>query len=243
MKILRLLSALWFAIVPFVILSAIGILAYLSLGGFSGLLLSLLFIFLACFSGFYVFKTAMQVGILKFISVNESSPELDNLLPTPSDNFQLVKLDEFVKLFEIEPTRFHGGTIAIWGDWQERDLEKINEISNIKYLEEDSNLIIDFENGNKLIISKPEIIFVGKAYLKIVKADKIEWQWDHVLEDYKYSIYKLNGKKIEKSSNIKWSSFKTFTSIAEPAVKINYRDNLQKKDVIIENLVEPLNNK
>jgi len=117
-------------------------------------------------------------------------------------------------------------------------LDEINEIKEINHEKASTILSIEFKNGNKLIITKPDIIIGGKTYLKIVKADKIEWQWDTVLEDYKYSIYRREGKKIKKDSNAKWFSLKTFISIGEPALMIAYKYNFSKpQDVILESFI------
>lgn len=237
--ILRLLAALWFSIITFGILSAIGVLAYFTFEGVVGVLVGLLFVFIACFSGFYVFKTIMQTGVLKFMATNYSSPDLDNLQATPSDSYQIMETEKLVKLFEKGPTDFHGGNVKIWGDWQGRDLEEINEISEMKYEGERSILHICFKNGNRLLITKPELIIAGKTYLKIVKAEKIEWQWKQILDDFNYSIYRRNGKKLDMDSNVEWPLLKTYLSIGEPALMLPYKYNFSdKQDVVLESLVQ-----
>ncbi len=239
MIILRLFAALWFTLIPFCILSAIGALAYFTFEGITGILVGLLFIFIACFSGFYVFKTVMQVGVIKFMSTNASSPDLDNLKVTPSDGYQIIEIEKFVESFDKEPTDFYGGNVKIWGDWQGRDLEKINEISAVEYEKESSVLSLNFKNGNKLLITKPNLIIAGKTYLKIVKAEKIEWQWETVLTNCNFITYTLNEKEIEMHSNVKWSSLRTFLSIGEPALMILYKYNFSiKKDVILDSLID-----
>lgn len=237
--ILRLLAALWYSVIPFGILSAIGALAYFTFEGFTGILVGLLFITLACLSGFYVFKTVIQVGVIKFMSTNASSPDLDNLKAIPSDSYQSMKIEKLVESFKQEPADFNGGNVKIWGDWQGRDLEKINEINAIEYEEEGNILTISFKNGNKLLITNPDLIIAGKTYLKIIKAEKIEWQWETILADFKFTTYTPNEKKIETKSNTKWSSLRTFLSIGEPALMILYKYDFSiKKDIILNSLIE-----
>jgi len=52
MKIFRLLAALWFSIIPFGILTSIGVLAYFTFEGFTGILSAIVFFSIASFSGF-----------------------------------------------------------------------------------------------------------------------------------------------------------------------------------------------
>ncbi|MGK0364686.1 MAG: hypothetical protein ACI85O_001744 [Saprospiraceae bacterium] len=237
--ILRLLAALWYTIIPFGILSAIGALAYFTFEGLTGILVGLLFISLACLSGFYVFKTVMQVGVMKFMSTNSASSDLDNLEATRSDSFQTIEIEKLVESFEREPTHFHGGNVKIWGDWQGRDLENINEITTIEYEDESSILTITFKNGNKLLLTNPQWIIAGKTYLKNVRSEKVEWQWERVLEDTKFTTYTRKEKKIETNSNMKWSSLRTFVSIGEPALMISYKyDFSNRNDVILNSLIE-----
>lgn len=221
--ILRLLAALWYSIIPFAILSSIGALAYFTFEGGIGIFVALVFIAIACFSSVYVFKTVMQVGVIKFMATNHSSSDLDDLEATPSDSYQRTDVKELVDMFVKEPTKFQGGTVKIWGDWQGRDLEKINEITSIEYEEEKDLLSILFKNGNKLLLTKPVRIIIGKTYLKVIHAGKIEWQWQLGLDDFKFSTYTRLEKKIELNSNVKWSSFKTFLSVGEPALMISYK--------------------
>jgi len=237
--IIRFLIALWHSILTISIFAAIGALAYFTFDGLMGILIGTLFAILACLSGYQVFKTVMQVGVLKFISTNYSSSDLDNLKATPSDSYQILEAKNLITAFENEPANFHGGTLKIWGDWQGRDLQKNNKIEELKYNENCHVLSIYFKNGNILNLTKPNLIVSGKTYLKIVRAESIEWRWASILDDFKFSKYTRKEQDIELDSNVKWSSFRTFLSVGEPALVITYKsDESENNDIILNSMLD-----
>jgi hypothetical protein len=197
----------------------IGLMIYTSIRGIEGIAIALLISLVGIFLGFVVYSTAKRRGILEFLTTVRASPELDNLEPTENSDFRKLTIAEYLDKFKNGDRLFNGGLIRIWGDFKSRKLDKFNEIQTVKKIDLEK-FQINFVGGNQLTIWNPEIILESLSYLKILKAERIRWEWHDQNGTENYYDYSIIDNKIKTVTNTDWISYKIDTLLGVPAIEM-----------------------
>jgi len=170
--------------------------------------------------GYKIYAVILRRGILEFLTAIHATPTLDNLPLTDQTDVKQLSAQEFAERFSNKENIFTGGIIRIWGDWEGRDLESINELSRVEHEMNEGILKIVFLNNNKLTIWHPDYVFESESYLKINEAEKIKWEWLSNIDknSYNYFIYELDSKEVKIRTNTKLNSNKYDTILGQPAL-------------------------
>ena len=198
-----------------------GFFAYLCYAGISGpggIVGAVLFILAGLFFWYQIYITASRRGIAEFVSRQDASPDLDNLAPTSNSNYRKLTAREYFDLHQKGELLFKGGSLRIWGDFRERQLETAHLIDRVQ-LDEPNTLQLLFSSGNRLTIHKPETILESPTYLKILSANSIKWEWfDEQQKRTCYFSYHLQNSRISTYTNSSWESHDMDILLGEPAV-------------------------
>lgn len=151
------------------------------LAGSSQSILSLIFataiIAIGVFLGYKIYKTALNRGIISFMTSVVASPDYDNLEPSVNSNHKKYDISQFISAFHKGESLFPNGTrLRIWGNYTFPGFNSYLEIKDIKS-NDLKTLEIFFGSGNKLKIWNPKNIIEGKSYFKILNCEKVEWKY------------------------------------------------------------------
>jgi len=221
-KILRHIVASFFGLIVFAGLSLIGVLIIYTSDNDNdfGILISFVLGILGLYLGYKIYTVILRRGILEFLTAIHATPTLDNLPLTDQTDIKQLSAQEFAEKFSNNKNIFTEGIIRIWGDWEGRDLESINELSRVEYEMSEDILKIVFLNNNRLTIWGPDKVFESESYLKINEAEKIKWEWLSNIEknSYNYFLYEIEGKKVRIKTNTNWNRNKYDTILGQPAL-------------------------
>ena len=216
-EIFTTVGAVIIGIFPAIVVGFFGLLIYDKNRGPVGIALALLVGALGLFIGFQVFRMAKRRGILAFITTVNASPDMDNLEPSGKE-VERVKVKELVESINSGDNIFKGGNIRIWGDWKERGLEAHHRLIKANYIDTEKLLKISFEDSSEVHIWNPQLIQESDSYFKIVKADKVRWEWMPSGQQQKlYYYYWIENEKIVTVTNSNWKSDKMDVLLEEPA--------------------------
>jgi len=221
-KILRHIVASFFGLIVFAGLSLIGVLIIYTSDNDNdiGLIISLALALLGLYLGYKIYVVILRRGILEFLTAIHATPTLDNLPLTDQSDVKQLSAQEFAEKFRNKENIFSGGIIRIWGDWEGRNLESINELLSVDYEKNEEILKIVFLNNSKLTIWRPDNVFESESYLKINEAEKIKWEWLSNIDKntYNYFLYEIDGKEVRIKTNANWNSNKYDTILGQPAL-------------------------
>lgn len=215
----RITIAVGMGILASISIAFFGLLIYDKNRGLVGMILAALVGLLAIYVGYQIYRTARRRGILEFSAAVHASPDMDNLEPSGDSDVRRVKVKEYVDLVNNRGSIFKGGCIRIWGDWKDRNLEQIHTIEQARYLDSENILQITFKDKSQVSIWTPQIITESPTYLKILKADKIKWEWptdNHAVKSY--YVYHRENKIIRTETNTDWKADKMDILLGEPAL-------------------------
>lgn len=156
-----------------------------------------------------------------------ASPDLDNLEPSADSETRKLSMEEYVVNFSKSDVKFKGGGyLRIWGDYKSRRLEEYHLVSNVELLDQ-STIQISFQSGNRLRIWKPETIFDAPTFMKVLKAERIKWEWyDNKNNKRYYYEYWVEGNGIRTKTDYDWKSYKIDTMLGDPAIFMYNADAL-----------------
>jgi len=223
-NILTTIAAVIIGLIPACGFVIIGFLIYASIKGIEGIAIALLISLVGIFLGFVVFNTARRRGILDFITAVRASPELDNLEPTENSDFRKLTISQYIDKFIKGDRLLKGGQIRIWGDFKSRQLDIFNELESAKQIDVDK-LQINFSGERQLTIWNPGTIHESLTYLKILKADRIKWEWQDENGTKNYYDYWIKGNKIKTETNTDWDIYNIDTSTGALPLEIIYNNN------------------
>lgn len=201
-------------------ISFIGIVFYSELTSPYNWIVSIIFFLLAIFISIRVYRMIIRRGYISTIAGAHSSYDADDLKPTLESGVLQLNPDQLEHYFDNGKIAFESGTVAIWGDWQGRQLNNKHKFSSIEFDSENKILSIHFTDFSQLQIKDPSIIHYSDSYIKILKAKEIRWQImneDLVNEQY---FYLNNGKSIQTNSNTTWKPRKEDLGIGMNALYI-----------------------
>jgi hypothetical protein len=183
-----------------------------------GIFIIILFGILGFYLGRFVFITAKRRGILAMSSALQASRDLDNLEPSRNSETRKLTPNQYIKHFQKSELKFVGGPLQIWGDFKSRKLEDNHTIKDIRLLDK-RTMKISFQSGNNLTIWNPEIIFDAPTFMKVLKAERIRWEWNEPKSKKKfYYEYQIEGENIRTKTDFDWKSYDIDTLLGAPAI-------------------------
>lgn len=220
-KIGRFIAAFFLALLPFLFLCGLAYAFYYEIGGAVGSILAALSLLLGIYLGYQIFITVKRRGFFEFITAQHATPAMDKA--KPSKNSDVIKRSVFdlVDNFKLKKHIFQSGYTRIWGDWESRELQKQQDISDISYNKAEDSLSIIFKNQNQLTIWKPKGIYETDSYLKIEDAKQIKWEWN---EKNHFMEYRNGRKEIETSTNSNWETNGIDVLKGNPALLLLHTD-------------------
>jgi hypothetical protein len=150
------------------------------------------------FIGYKVYRTAVNRGIIPFMTYVNASPDLDNLEPSPDSNHKKYDISQFISAFQKKENLFPQGTrLRVWGNYTFPGFNSYHEIISVQ--SPDQNLLeISFMDQKTLKIWNPQYILEGKSYFKIVDCAKIEWTYSEASGNKPVSaVFELQKNHIE----------------------------------------------
>ena len=170
-----------------------------------GMVLACFVALLALYVGYQVYRTVKRRGVLEFSAAVQASPDMDNLEPLADGEVRQLSVTEYVALLNSGQSFFKGGFIRLWGDWKGRRLEDVHEIRKVNYYASEKLLRICFDHEAQLSLWNPQIITESPDYLKILKADRLRWEWKSGQHLYEcYYDYSMEKNKIVIDTNTDW---------------------------------------
>jgi len=213
-NVVNVIAAIIKAILSFAVFGFIALVLYNDIDGIIGIVISGIVACLGLFISLNVFKYVKRRGIMEALTENASTSDMDNLAPTPLDDYRAISVSELINNFKNKNSLISSGKLRIWGDWNKRDLDVYNNIVEIEFLAEEKELIFSFENGNILTVSNPLNIYEATTYLKIIKATKIKWEWNN--KEY-FQLYEYKSNGIISYTNCNWKISEFDTSVSKNA--------------------------
>lgn len=201
----------------------LSILIYNELPNFAGILISAILIGLAAWLGSAIFKKIQRKGLLAYISVVFSSPDLDNLEPSADSKTKKRTPAELAELFKTNQNLFKGGSLKIFGDWFEGPYQSMLKIASIDYNEAKNEMRIGFSDNSSISIEEPGPILESPTILRILTAKEVRLDFQHkeenssVLKDY-FKLYQVNRNKLDTTTNIDWFKPKIDASVGQDAL-------------------------
>lgn len=173
----------------------------------------------ALFVGYQIYNTVRRRGVADFVNALKASPDMDNLDPSDDSMVRKVSVKEFVDFVNEGNNFFKGRNIRIWGDWNGRKLENIHQLKRAKYKDGERLLEIAFRDKSQVYIWNPQRIIETDTYLKILKADKVRWEWKSINQkSVFYYDYRVENGKIKTGTNSDWKGDEMDTLLGEPAI-------------------------
>lgn len=184
---------------------------------FNWIITTLLF-FIGIYVSIKVYRIIMRRGYISAISGNNSTYELDQLKPIPGSGVFEFMPEELTQFFADDKLSIKKGSIAIWGDWDGRFLNKKHKLNIIQF---DKNILtLHFGEKCQLVIRNPLTIHCTDNYLKIINAKEVLWQVENEKGDYDKFCYLNTGERIETKSNTDWKPKREDLGIGMNAIYI-----------------------
>lgn len=206
-----------YALGTFIIFAFLAISCYASFKGPLGLITTAIAGAIGFFASIHTYNFAVSQGPIDAIGGTTFSSDLDNLQPGEGDDFRSLTIEELVSNFQEKKHWLKGGQLRIWDDRRGRSLDKHQIIEQITYSENEQLLKFTFKNNNQLLVWQPAKLHEAKSYLKILQAQKVEWQWQ---QQKRYFRYKFANKKITTQTNSNWIVKAFDLSVVHPAIII-----------------------
>ncbi|WP_417265962.1 hypothetical protein [Brumimicrobium sp.] len=205
MKSFRVITSLFYASLLFFGVGSISFFILISSQSALAIIAAIIIGIIGLVMSRFLFNLMMRRGVISVLAGSYSSYELDEIKSTPNSSILKIQPSElhhfpFEKHFQFQ----QGLKINIWGDWEGRSLEKRHHIESIIFDEQAQWLTIRFLDGCLLKIKNPSPLHVARSYLKIIKAQEIQWITPTLTNATMQYIYINDGKNIITQSNNGW---------------------------------------
>ena len=144
---------------------------------------------------FGITKTVLEIGITNFITAAHATPELNYLKPAAGDDYNIGTPQQLVNAFDKKQLKNTKGLIRIWGSKKSYQLSEWLIIKAIRFDEENEVLYLDFYERNQLIVHQPQNLLISTTNFTIIKANKIEWNWEGGKRQKK-AVYTYSRRKV-----------------------------------------------
>jgi hypothetical protein len=219
-NILTTISAAFYGLFPALFFWIIALLIYNSNRGAGGITASIIVSIIGVVIGIIVYNSSKRRGLSElFLRSEIGSPDYDNLDPTEDFDFLKLSVAEYIEKFSNGKSLIKSGFISIWGDFRGRQLDVLNEIESIMQVDLEK-VQISFKNKRKLTVWHPELILESGNYLKLIRADRVRWEWRDQDGKQSYCDYRFTHWGIKTETNTDWKIHRIDTLPGEPAVEI-----------------------
>lgn len=162
-----------FGIGAFIAISVIGIVIVGQSSNLFAWIACILIILLAGYIGYVVFNYTKIVGPMAMITAAHGSPDMDNLIPSNSDNQKMLDFDQINESQEILNPMIGNSFVHIYGDTNNLTNRDTLQIEGFNINSQKDELEISLENKVTITVSSPQSILIGKSVLKIFKANSV----------------------------------------------------------------------
>ena len=114
---------------------------------------------------------------------------------------------DFARMIEALPERNRSGTLQVWGEWFGRPMDNVHTCKSCEA--GPAQIILHFDQGERLSIWNPIQVQTRGFTLLIAKASRVRWEWYYYgrpqsPENLLFLDYTLKGEKVLRTSNQPW---------------------------------------
>jgi len=224
-QIINIVSGIVYGMGPILGAALFGLFIYDAQPNFIGKGIIVLVGILALYMGYSIFRKVQIIGPIEFMTVQNATPELDNLKLSPDSSTKERTPKEFVELISEKQNLCKGGAFRIYNDWFGKPYDNVHSLDKGFFDTETKVLTLEFAEGEKLEIYNPIHIQESSTFLKIIDADRIKLTWfsygKSQNRDNQYFLdYRKENKKILTETNVDWYKPVFDVSLGSPALMI-----------------------
>ncbi|HZH85897.1 MAG TPA: hypothetical protein VFD77_01180 [Brumimicrobium sp.] len=205
MKSLSTIVSLFYALLLFIGIGSISFFILVSSQSVLAIIAAIIVAIIGLVMSRFLFTMMMRRGVISVLAGSYASYDLDELKSAPNSSVLKISPAELSQFPIEQHLKFqHGLKVSIWGDWEGRYLEDRHHIESVDFDKKEKWLTIRFLDGCILKIKNPSPVYVTQSYLKIVKAQEIQWSIPTQTGLIKQYIYINEGENILTQSNTEW---------------------------------------
>jgi len=119
--------------------------------------------------------------------------------------------------------RLKAGSLRFWGQWFGRPFDNAHRITRCR--SDGDALILEFNEGETLIVRQPEGLDIQANTFSIAAATRVRWEWFYygrpkTKENRYYEEYLHRGSYIDAATNADWYTPKLEPTHTEKAVEM-----------------------